>query len=126
MTRDRVQAFVRSERGVSAVELAILGPVYLTLLLGVIQGSLLIFTQANLHYAVQKGVRCTALQDSGCPSPASYYVAPGAAPVFTATQQTCGQALTATVTYTFSVVLYQTTIPLSATSCFPNIKGVSA
>jgi TadE-like protein len=126
MTRDRVQAFVRSERGVSAVELAILGPFYLTLLLGVIQGSLLIFTQANLHYAVQKGVRCTALQNSGCPSPASYYVAPGAAPVFTSTQQTCGQALTATVTYTLSVVLYQTTIPLSATSCFPNIKGVSA
>ena len=83
MTKTRIREFLRNEKGVSAVELAILGPVYLTLLLGVIQGSLLIFTQANLHYAVQKGVRCTALQDSGCPSPASYYVAPGAAPVFT-------------------------------------------
>ncbi len=125
MAKSRVQKFRRDQRGVAAIELAILGPVYLALLLGVIQGGFLIFTQANLHYAVQRGVRCIALQDS-CPSPASYYASPGPAPVFTSAQQACGQVLTATVTYTLSVVLYQTDIPLSATSCFPNIKGTKA
>ncbi len=125
MAKNRVQEFRRDQSGVAAIELAILGPVYLALLLGVIQGGLLIFTQANLHYAVQRGVRCIALQDS-CPSPASYYASPGTAPVFTSTQQACGQVLTATVTYTLSVVLYQADIPLSATSCFPNIKGTKA
>ena len=107
----------------AAVELAIVGPLYLALLLGVIQGGLLILTQASLHYAVQKGVRCLALQDS-CPSPADHYFGLGARPVFTPAQQACGQALTATVTYTLSVVLYRTDIPLSATSCFPSIKSV--
>ena len=107
----------------AAVELAIVGPLYLALLLGVIQGGLLILTQASLHYAVQKGVRCMALQDS-CPSPADHYFGLGARPVFTSAQQACGQALTATVTYTLSVVLYRTDIPLSATSCFPSIKSV--
>ncbi len=125
MTKNRVQEFRRDQSGVAAIELAILGPVYLALLLGVIQGGLLIFSLAILHYAVQKGVRCIALQDS-CPSPASYYASPGAAPVFTSAQQACGQVLTATVTFTLSVVLYQTDIPLSATSCFPNIKGTKA
>jgi Flp pilus assembly protein TadG len=123
MAKNRVLEFLRDQGGVAAVELAILGPVYLVLLLGVIQGGLLVFTKANLHYAVQKGVRCTALQDS-CPSPASYYASPGAAPVFTSAQEPCGQVLTATVTYTLSLVLYQRDIALSATSCFPNIKGV--
>jgi Flp pilus assembly pilin Flp len=125
MAKNRVRRFLGDQRGVAAIELAILAPVCLALLLSVIQGGLLIFTQANLHYAVQKGVRCIALQDS-CPSPASYYASPGAAPVFTSAQQTCGQVLTATVTFTLSIVLYQTQIPLSATSCFPNIKGTKA
>ncbi len=125
MLKNSVRELLRNQSGVAAIELAILGPVYLALLLGVIQSGLLIFTQANLHYAVQKGARCAALQDS-CPSPAGYYASPGAAPVFTSAQQGCGQALTATVTFTLSVVLYQTDIPLSATSCFPNIKGTKA
>ncbi len=125
MLKNRVRKILRDQSGVAAIELAILGPVYIALLLGVIQSGLLVFTQANLHYAVQKGARCAALQDS-CPSPASYYAGPGNAPVFTSTQQVCGQVLTATVTYTLSLVLYQKDVPLSATSCFPNIKGTKA
>ncbi len=124
MPKNRACKFLRDQRGVAAIELAILGPAFLALLLGVIQGGLLIFTQANLHYAVQKGVRCMALQaQESCPSPANYYTSPGAAPVFTQPEQAC---LTATVSYTLSLVLYQTNIPLSATSCFPNIKDTKA
>jgi Flp pilus assembly pilin Flp len=125
MAKVCVREFLRDQRGVAAVELALVGPLYLAFLLGVVQGGLLIFTQAGLHYAVQKGVRCMALQDS-CPSPANHYFSLGATPVFTSTQQTCGQALTATVTYTFNVVLYRTDIPLSATSCFPIIKSAKS
>jgi Flp pilus assembly protein TadG len=119
---DRIRAFASDTRGVSAVELAILAPGFFALLLGIFQFGLLIFTQASLHYAVQKAARCLALQNN-CPAAASYYTGPGAAPVFTATPQACGQSLTATVIYTLSVVLYQTNVTLSATSCFPNIKG---
>ena len=121
---NRVRGFARDEGGVSAVELGILGPAFLALLLGVIQGGLLIYTQASLHYAVQKSVRCTALMNN-CPSPDRYYFGLGA-PAFATTPQTCGQALTGTVTYSLNVVLYQRNIPLSATSCFPDIKSASS
>ena len=105
MTIDRVREFLRDERAVSAVEFAILGPAFLGLLFGVIQGGLLVFTQASLHYAVHKDVRCPPLQNV-CPGPASYNHGIGAVPVFTPAQEPCGRALTATVAYTFTVVLY--------------------
>jgi hypothetical protein len=119
---DRVRRFVGDERGVAALELAILAPAFLTLLLGIFQCGFLVFTKASLHYAVHKSVRCVALQDV-CPSPASYYFGIGAVPEFTPTQEPCGRVLTATVTYTFTVLLYHRDVLLSATSCFPNIKG---
>jgi Flp pilus assembly protein TadG len=125
MARSPAQVFLRNDRGMAAVELAILAPVYLSLLFGVVQGGFLILTQASLHYAVQKGVRCMALQNT-CPSPETHYFSLGPTPVFSSAQLTCGQALTATVTYSLSVVLYKQDIPLSATSCFPNIKGTTS
>lgn len=115
----------RSESGATAVEMALVAPVFFALLLGVIQAGLLIFTKASLHYAVQKGVRCAALTNT-CPSAADYYYGPGTAPVFTPAVLACGQALTATVTYTLNVVVYQKDISLSATSCFPDIKSVAS
>jgi Flp pilus assembly pilin Flp len=115
---------LKDEEGMAAVEFAILGPVFLALLFGVIQCGILIFTQASLHYAVQKGVRCTAVM-SDCPSPASHYFGPGT-PEFTPALQPCGQALTATVAYTLSLIVYRKDIPLSATSCFPDIKSTNS
>lgn len=104
--------------------MAILGPVFLALLFGIVQCSILIFAQASLHHAVQKGVRCAAVM-SDCPSPASYYLGPGV-PEFTPVSQACGQALTATVSYTLRLVVYRKNIPLSATSCFPDIKSTKS
>ncbi|MFD0463175.1 TadE/TadG family type IV pilus assembly protein [Microvirga aerilata] len=112
----------KRRKGAAALEMAMLAPAFLTLLLGIFQGGLLVFTQASLHYAVHKSVRCVALQDV-CPSPASYYLGTGAAPEFTPAQEPCGRALTATVSYTFTVLLYHKEILLSAKACFPNIRG---
>jgi Flp pilus assembly pilin Flp len=127
MAMDLVREFVRDEKGVSAVELAILAPVFLSLLFGVIQCGLLIFTQASLHYTVQKAVRCAALKGmSHCPTPANHYIGLGAPKFITPPQQECGQILTATVTYTLNVIIYKKDLLLSATSCFPNIKSTAS
>lgn len=101
--------------------MAILGPVFLALLFGIIQCCILIFAQASLHYAVQKGVRCAAVKDN-CPSPVSYYYGPGL-PEFLPVSHSCGQALTATVAHTLNLIIYRRAISLSATSCFPDIKS---
>ncbi len=125
MARDRFRDFLRDGSGASAIEMALLAPAFVALLLAVVQGSLLVFTQASLHYAVQKGVRCAALMDS-CPSPGSYYLAPGSAPVFTPALLTCGRALTATVSYNLSLLVYQRNVSLSATACFPDLKSTAS
>jgi hypothetical protein len=126
MTGKRARELLQDERGAAAVELAVVGPAFLMLLFGIIQCGLLVFTQASLHYAVQKGVRCLALHGAGsCPSPETYYYGLGAAPTFTQSAPGCGEALTATVPYSLNILLYDKNIVLSATSCFPDIKSTS-
>lgn len=106
------------------MELAVVAPAFLVLLFGIIQCGLLVFTQASLHYSVQKGVRCIALHgDSNCPSPTTYYFGLGAAPTFNPTNPGCGKALTATVPFALNVLLYRKNLMLSATSCFPDIRS---
>lgn len=113
---------LRADGGATAVEMALLAPALLALLIGVIQGGLLIFTQASLHYAVQKAVRCAAIS-STCPSEATHYYGLDPSPVFTLTLLACGQALTATTSYDLDVLLYKKSISLTATACFPDIKS---
>lgn len=117
--------FQRNESGATAVEMAFIAPVFLALLLGIIQAGLLVYTKASLHYAVQKHVRCLAIQTS-CPSATTYYFAPGTAPVFTPTKLASCQALTGTVTYSFNVVVVQQEVALSSTACFPRIIDAAA
>ncbi len=116
----RSGAILRDERGATAIEMAFVAPVFLMLLFGIIHSGLLLFTKANLQYAVQRHVRCLAIQLS-CPSPTTHYFALGSTPVFTPTQLTHCQALTGTVSYDFSVLMVQRTVALSATACFPRI-----
>ena len=54
------------ERGATAIEFALIAPVFLALVLGIFHLSLLGFTVANLNYAVEKGARCDAIA-TDCP-----------------------------------------------------------
>ena len=122
----RAHALARDEGGATAIEMALLAPVFLMLLVGIIHGGLLVFTHASLHYAVQKRVRCISITDlARCPEAESYYFAPGA-PDFTDTwpggTQRC-VAVTGTVRYDFDLVFFRRDIALSSTACFPHILG---
>jgi hypothetical protein len=105
------------------VEFAIVAPVFLAVVFGIIQLSVMAFTVASLNYAVEKGARCAAVQ-TGCPSPASHYYAPGPAPSFTTIESAaCGLLLTASVTYNLNVLAFQRSIVLSGSACFPNLRS---
>ena len=52
------------ERGATAIEFALIAPVFLAMVLGIFHLSLLGFTVANLNYAVEKGARCDAISAS--------------------------------------------------------------
>ncbi|MBF9234255.1 TadE/TadG family type IV pilus assembly protein [Microvirga alba] len=107
------------ERGATAIEFALVAPVFLALVFGIFHLSLLGFTVASLNYAVEKGARCNAIA-TDCPDAAAYYFAPEPAPVFTSDKAAaCGTLVNATVTYQLNVLIYQASIPLTASACFP-------
>ncbi len=72
-----------------AAEFAVLFPALVGTLLGIIWASLLAYSAASLHYAVE-----------------------GAA-------SSCGHQVSATVNVAFSLALASWKVPLSATACFP-------
>lgn len=120
--KNGTERLLRDERGATAIEFAMIAPVFLALVLGIFHLSLVSFTIANLNYAVEKSARCEAIA-SGCPAIATYYYAPAPAPVFAPPDKTaaCGTLVTGTMTYPLNVLIYQTSIPLSASACFPSI-----
>lgn len=119
MMRQNWTRWAWEERGTTAVEFAVIAPVFLALLIGIFHVSILGFTVANLHYAVEKGARCKAIS-ANCPDITTYYHAPNPVPVFTYdTTAACGTAVVGTVTYDLNVLLVRTSVPLSASACFP-------
>jgi hypothetical protein len=121
--RSRLEALGTSEGGATAVEFAMIAPVFLAMVIGIFHLSLLGITIASLNYAVEKGARCDAIA-TNCPNVSSYYYAPRPpTPVFSGPDKTaaCGTLVSAAVTYDLNVLIYRTSIPLSASACFPSI-----
>ena len=114
------------DRGTTAVEFAIIAPVVLMLLVGIMSLSLMLFSIGNMHFAVEDAARCASARPTVCSSPAAIvayantrYSGALISPVFTYTAAPCGNQVSVSVTYTFDVGMYRQSVPLSATSCFP-------
>jgi len=116
------------ERGAAAVEFAIILPILLLCVLGLIEFACAIWTQATLNYAVQAAARCAAVDLLTCGTAAltqQYAVskAPGLslpASDFTVTTQACGIQVAASLTFDFLVpALLPYSQTLRASACFP-------
>jgi Flp pilus assembly protein TadG len=115
------------ERGTTAVEFAIVGPVFILLVIGTLYMCMALFTVGSLHYAVEEGARCASVKSTLCTNASttlaytqSHYFGPGTTPTFTyAAATACGQSVSASLNYTMNLGLSQFTIPISATACFP-------
>jgi Flp pilus assembly protein TadG len=114
--------------GAAAVEFAIILPILLLCVLGLIEFGRAIWTQATLDYAVQAAARCAAVDPLTCGTAAQtqQYAttrAPGLslpAAVFTLTTAACGAQVTASLAFDFLVsALLPYSQTLSATACFP-------
>jgi hypothetical protein len=117
---------IGDERGTTILEFAIVGPVFLSLVIGLIYTCLLLFTMASLQYAVEEGARCASIKTQVCTNSVSVinytksaYYGPIAVPSFDFTNQTCGHAVSGSASFVFDIGLFAFTVPLSATSCFP-------
>jgi len=114
--------------GATAVETAIVLPVFLLVVFAIVEGGLLFWTQSTLQFAVEAAARCAAVNTTQCGSTSAIqsYAAsqtygmtiPSSS--FTVTQPSCGYQVSASYPFSFIVSeLYSETITLTATSCYP-------
>ena len=103
------------QQGTTAVEFAIIAPVFIALLVGVIALCICLFLVGSLHYAVEEGARCasvkTACADaSGNPDATatvayaqSHYFGPAVSPAFTYAAAPCGNSVSGSINYSMDV-----------------------
>jgi len=129
MTMNTLRRLISSidSRGSTAVETALLIPLYSGLTLAVMTGGFLLFTAASLHFAVEGAARCSSAMTTQCTSAATtqtyaaniYYGPSIPAPTFTASSAACGHQVVGSVTYALNAGEATWSVPLSATACFP-------
>ena len=72
-SRLRLSRLLASRSGATAVEMALLLPVLLSLLFGICEFGRAMWTQTSLQYAVEEAARCAAINSANCtPSVPAY------------------------------------------------------
>jgi Flp pilus assembly protein TadG len=104
--------YLRDERGAAAVEFALLLPVLLLLVFGLMEFSRLYNVQISLSNAAREGARSMAIENNTAVArSAAIAAAPSVTPAITAAQisvspsPTCAAGATATVRITYDVAL---------------------
>jgi Flp pilus assembly protein TadG len=115
-----------NERGSSAIEFAVVGPIFMMCMVGMVYVGMALLAEGSLQYAVEASARCAAVNTTLCASSAatvtyamSEYRGPTIPPKFVSTTAQCGQQVTGSATMTMNWVLGKATVPLKATACFP-------
>ncbi len=116
---------IRRRRGTVAIEYAIVLPVFLIMLLGIMDTSRLLWTYTTLYRASEAAARCAAIKAASCTTFAATqaYAVTAAlglsipASAFSVTNPACGMQVTAT--YGFVFVFPRQTLTLKATACYP-------
>jgi Flp pilus assembly protein TadG len=110
--------------GASAIEFAIVLPVFMLLVLGSMSAAFLTFAVSSLNYAVEDAARCAAVNTTLCPNATataqyalSKYAGPPIAPVFTYSTAGCGNTVSATATFSLNIIPEISDIPLKASAC---------
>jgi Flp pilus assembly protein TadG len=126
--RDRLAGLAEACNGATAVETAIVLPVFLLLLFAVIEAGLLFWTQSTLQYAVEAAARCAVVNTTLCGSTGAIqsYAASQvigmtvSSSSFNVSQPSCGYQVK--ISYNFSFIvsgLFPGTMTLNAQSCHP-------
>lgn len=115
----------REQRGAAAVEFVLILAPMVMLTIGAINLSLMLYTVSTLNYAVEDAARCSTVKTTICTNQATTstyaktrYKGP-VAPTFTRSSAACGNRVVGTANYKFTTGFTTTTIPLSASACYP-------
>ena len=125
--------FLREETAASAAEFALVVFPFVALVLGIIGLSMLLYANQTLQFATEKAARYYSVQTANAtnsggtvPAPSdivayaqSAYTGPGDSPSFSATSAACGYQVTGTTTLPFNTGIYNTSVTLNSSACFP-------
>jgi Flp pilus assembly protein TadG len=112
--------------GVTAIEFAILGPLLIVTLIGVVEFGRMLWVENALQYAVAQAARCMTIDTSTCgnaqetqdfAAASSGMAFPSA--VFTVGLAACGNKVSASYPFTFAAGLFPYAPTLDAQSCYP-------
>ena len=114
-------------RGTSAIEFAIVAPIFFLLLFGLFYMCMCLSVIGSMHYAVEEGARCASVKTAVCTDNnttiayvKSHYYGPSAPPTFTYDPAAaCGHSVNGSIDYVLDLGLKQPPVPISATACFP-------
>ncbi len=140
MRRRPIREWSREKHGSAMTEFALTLPLLLTLVLGLVYGSLMVFSYSSLHFAAEEAARCFAINYSSGTAPcgsaadtqtyaSTRYNGYGSDATFVANASTkgspagtatCGYQVTGTLNFAFNFFVRTVTVPLSATACFPS------
>jgi Flp pilus assembly protein TadG len=113
------------ESGATAVEFALVLPVFVAMILGLLSVGMLGFATNSLQFAAEDAARCAAVKTTICSSASTTqtyagarYAGPKISPAFTYAKAACGHRVTATATYDLGLVPQISRVNLSATACY--------
>ena len=126
IVRNLLKSLRCDERGTTAVEFAIIAPVFIALLIGTMVLCVGLLLVGSLHFAVEDGARCASVKTTICSDAAttvaytqSRYFGPAVSPTFTYAAAACGNSVSASISYSMDVGFRTFVVPISATACFP-------
>ena len=124
--RNLLKSLRCDEQGTTAVEFAIIAPVFIALLIGTMVLCVGLLLVGSLHFAVEDGARCASVKTTICSDAAttvaytqSRYFGPAVSPTFTYAAAACGNSVSASISYSMNVGFQTFVVPISATACFP-------
>jgi Flp pilus assembly pilin Flp len=126
IVRNPLKSIRQNQEGTTAVEFAIIAPLFILLVIGTIGLCFALFLVGSLHFAVEDGARCASVKTTICSDATSTiaytqsrYLGPNVSPTFTYASAACGKSVSASISYSMDVGFKTFVIPISATACFP-------
>lgn len=125
--------FLRDEKGASAAEFALVVIPFIALVLGIIGLSTLLYANQTLQFATEKAARYYSVQTANAANTSSAlptasdiqtyaqnaYAGPSISPNFSASPAACGYQVTGSASFPLNTGIYNTSVALTSSACFP-------
>ena len=124
-----IRTILADDRAATAAEFALVVPVFLLLMFGTINGSIMMSAITQMHYASERAARCLSVDVDGlCPAGSIDAFAKGLyngpsldGMTFVADDLACGNQVVGSGTYELISGIDVTSVSLSSTACYPKI-----